>query len=225
MHQFIGEPLWLGSAAGVAQEVKHVDQPRTGDNALITDMSMAAGEVAEQLHLQFVARREIGVATLGGEDAISRAVPIHASLAQSGAGGDDSLIALGISFHMVQRHDIFRFQSGNSPGVGFEIVDENGLLQIKLGGETCRLDHPGKVGGFNPPVANRAGNAKAGSIRMQFCSLDELGDDLIQASIFAAGENRCGHQSEVAVRNIEEGQPCIRSSDVACQDHFSKFLQ
>src|SRR5580692_1510971 len=122
------------------------------------------------------------MATLGGEYAISRSVPIHSGLAQSGAGGDDGLVALGVSFHLVQRHDIFRIESGNAPRVGFEIVDENRLLQIEFVGETRGLNDPGKIGGFNPPVANRARYAKAGSIRMQLCSLDELGDDLIQAS-------------------------------------------
>src|SRR5579864_6639551 len=100
------------------------------------------------------------MATLGGEDAISRSIPIHAGLAQSGAGGDDGLVALGVSFHLVQRHHIFRIESGNAPRVGFKIIDENGLLQIELVGETYGLNDPGKIGSLNPPVANRAGYAK-----------------------------------------------------------------
>src|SRR5580698_5146698 len=165
------------------------------------------------------------MATFGGEDVMFRSVPIHAGLPESGAGGDYSLVAYGISFYLVQRNDVFGIERRNSPRVGLKIINQNCLFQFEFVGETLRLDDPGKVGGFNPAVANRASHAEASGIGMNFCGMDKLGDNLIQAGVFAAGKHGSGNQAEMAVDNIEERQPCIGPSDVACQDHLSKFLQ
>ena len=56
--------------------------------------------------------------------------------------------------------------------------------------------------------------------------VDKFGYDLVQAGILAAGEN--GSRNQIGTWpfvDIEERQPCIGASDVACQNHFSKFLQ
>ena len=225
MLHLIGKPLRFGSAAGVAQKVEYVHQAGPRDDALATHVPVAAGEVAKQIDLQLVAGCEVGMATFGGEDVVLRPVPIHAGLPESGAGGDYRLVAYGISFYLVQRNYVFGVKRRNSPGVGLKIINQNCLFQFEFVGETSGLDDPGKIGCFNPAVANRASNAEASGIGMHLCRIDELRDDLIQAGIFAARKHGCGNQAEVAVDNIEERQPCIGPSDVACQDHLSKFLQ
>ena len=225
MRHLIGEPLRFGSAASVAQKVKYVYQARARDHTLATDVSVATGEVAKQIDFQLVAGREVGMAAFGGENVVLRSVPIHAGLPESGAGGDYSLVAYGISFYLVQRNYVFGIERRNSPRVGLKIINQNCLFQFEFVGETLGLDDPGKVGGFNPAVANRTGNAEASGIRMHLCGIDKLGDNLIQTGVFAAGKNGCGNQAKMAVDNIEERQPCIGPSDVACQNHLSKFLQ
>src|ERR1700674_3665754 len=101
------------------------------------------------------------------EDVVSGAVPIHAGLAESGAGGDYGLIAYWRALHLVQRNHVLGIKSGNAPCIGHEIVDEFGLLEVELIGETFGVDDPGKVGSLNAPVANRSGYSKASGIGMQ----------------------------------------------------------
>src|SRR5579863_7245445 len=165
------------------------------------------------------------MAAFGGENVVLRPVPIHAGFPESGAGGNYSLVAYGISFYLVERNYVLGIERRNSPGVGLKIINQNCLFQFEFVSETLGLDDPGKVGGFNPAVANRASHAEASGIGTHLCGIYKLRDDLIQAGIFAAGKDGCRNQAEVAVDNIEERQPCIGPSDVACQDHLSKFLQ
>ena len=61
------------------------------------------------------------MATFGGEGGGTSSRPIHAGLAQTGAGGDYSLVAYRISFYLVQRNYVFGIERRNSPGVGLKI--------------------------------------------------------------------------------------------------------
>ena len=42
---------------------------------------------------------------------------------------------------------------------------------------------------------------------------------------FAAGKDGCRDKAESAICDVEECQPAVRASDVAGQNHLSKFLQ
>ncbi len=55
-------------------------------------MIVTAAQILKELHLDFIQRREVAVSALGSEYMMALTIPIEASLAQSGSGGDDSLI-------------------------------------------------------------------------------------------------------------------------------------
>ena len=165
------------------------------------------------------------MAAFAGENVMPGAIPVHSGFAQSGSGGDHRLVADRLSLHLVERNHILGVESGNAPGIGFEIVDQEGLFDLEFIGQTLGLDDPGKIGSFHPAVAHRASNAEASGVRMQVRSIDKFGHDLIQAGILAAGKDGCGDQAEAAIDSVEECQPGVGASDVACQNHFSKFLQ
>ena len=60
---------------------------------------------------------------------------------------------------------------------------------------------------------------------MQLCGIHELSHDFVQTGILAAGEDGSGDLVEAAVHRIEECQSGVGAANVACQNHFSKFLQ
>ena len=68
---------------------------------------------------------------------------------------------------MVERDYILGIESGNAPGIGFEVVNQEGFLDLEFVGQTLGFDDPGKIGSLHPPVAHRARNAEAGGVRMQ----------------------------------------------------------
>ena len=127
VQHLVGQPLRFGAAAGVAQKVEYVDQAGPGKNALIADVSKAGVRDSGTARPPIVARCKVGVAAFGGEDVMPVAVPVHAGFAESGAGGDHRLIADGISLHLVQRDHVFGIKRGDAPGVGFEIIDQEGV--------------------------------------------------------------------------------------------------
>ena len=68
------------------------------------------------------------MAAFAGENMVTHAVPIHSGFAQSSAHGDHGLIANRLSLDLVERDYIFSFEGRNTPGVGFEVVDEELLF-------------------------------------------------------------------------------------------------
>ena len=53
----------------------------------------------------------------------------------------------------------------------------------------------------------------------------KLADDLAKFAVLAAGEGALGHQAQVPVLGLKISQPSVGATNVAGQDHFSKFLQ
>src|SRR6267378_2078584 len=88
-----------------------------------------------------------------------------------------------------------------------------------------RLDNPRKIRGLYLPIRNRACDAKTCLSRMNPRGLNKLGDNLVQPGVMPAGEDGCSNQAKLPVTNIKKRQPCVGTSDVASQNHLSKFLQ
>ena len=53
----------------------------------------------------------------------------------------------------------------------------------------------------------------------------ELNNDFAKFAMFAAGKHTFKHSMEVPVLWVKKSQPGIGPTDIAGQNHFSKFLQ
>src|SRR5579863_774650 len=188
-------------------------------------MAVETVKIAEQINFEVVARGEVGVTAFAGKDMVLFAIPVHSGLAQPGAGGNDSLISNWCAARSVQKNEILGRKLRNALGVGLKVVDERDVVKFNFRDQTLGFNDPGKIGSFNASIAYRASHAEAGLIGPQRGRRQKFGYDLIQPAIFAAGKHGERNRIEMAVADIEEGQPCVCASDVACQNHFSKFLQ
>ena len=146
--------------------MENIDQARSRKDALIADMSEALWKDSGTSPLPDRCAERNRCGRLRGENVVLRTIPVHSRFAQSRAGGNHRLIAERDSLDLVERNQIFGVERGDAPGGGFEIVDENRLLDVEFVGQALGLDDPGKIGGFHPAVAHRAGHAEAGRVGM-----------------------------------------------------------
>ena len=135
------------------------------------------------------------------------------------------MIAYRLSLDLVERDYVLGIERGNAPRIGFKVIDQKGLLDLELVGQALGFNDPGKVGRFHAPVAHRTRDTEAGGVGMQIRFIDKLGNDLVQAGILPAGKDGSGDQTEAAIHGIEKCQTSVGTSNVACQNHFSKSLQ
>src|SRR5579864_7256196 len=133
------------SAMRVTQEVIDVHQARAGDNALETDVAEAGNKVAEQLNFQFGAGRKIAVAALRRKNLISISVPEKPGFAESGSGGDHRLVSDGHPFHAVESDLVLLSETGDPPGIGFEVIDQKRRSKMQFAGQARGFHRPGKV--------------------------------------------------------------------------------
>src|SRR6266851_3379234 len=187
-------------------------------------MSVAGIQVAKQFNFQIVQRSKIAVSAFGGENVVPSAVPIESSLTKSSSGRDQSLIASRLAY-FVQSDEIARSQRSYAPTGGFQIIDQERFLDLEFVCQTAGLDNPGKIRGLDLPIRDRARDTKACLRGAHSRGIYKFRDDLIQTGITLAGEDGCGYQIKLPVTDIKEGQSCVGASDVARQDHLSKFLQ
>ena len=87
------------------------------------------------------------------------------------------------------------------------------------------LDHPRQVRSLDAAVAHRTGNSEAGRFRACTGVVQKLADDFAEFAVLAAGKDALGHQTEVSVLGLKISQPGIGATNIAGQNHFSKFLQ
>ena len=97
--------------------------------------------------------------------------------------------------------------------------------KMNLLGEPRLLNDPRQVRGLDAPVAHRAGDSEAGHFRTCAGIVQKLADDFAEFAVFAAGEDALGDQPEVSVLGLKISQPGIGPTNIAGQNHFSKFLQ
>lgn len=168
------------------------------------------------------------MAALGSEHVMARAVPVETPFAESGAGGNDRLVsarAAGNRNHVVERHQVTGGERADAPPGGFEIIDQNCFVEVQFVGEALRFDDPRQVGSFDATVCDWPRDSKAGLRGFGVRRLHELCDDLVQPGIMSAGKDLNFGYFEFVILDIEEGQPRVGASNVAREDHFSKFLQ
>src|SRR5262249_42785303 len=78
----IAKPSRLESAVVSPEEAVDVEQPRTGEHALVAHVTEFLAQELEQLDLEVGPRREVRVAALGAEHDVSRPVPVERGLAE-----------------------------------------------------------------------------------------------------------------------------------------------
>src|SRR5207245_8889404 len=98
--------------------------------------------IAQQFHLELISGREVGVHALAREGMVPEPIPIKARDSKPGPRRDHRSIALCIFGSFTQRNEIFRFESIDSIGVSFEVIDQSYSIQ---------LDLPGQLAGINDP--------------------------------------------------------------------------
>ena len=96
---------------------------------------------------------------------------------------------------------------------------------MNLFGQSRLLDDPGQVRGFDAAVTHRASDAEACRFRTRSGIIQKLGYDLAEFAVFTAGENALRNQLQMPILGLEISQPGIGPTNIAGQDHFSKFLQ
>src|SRR5207247_7747445 len=159
---FVDQPLGLPSAPAVAEKMEHIHQPGAGNDSLITHVAKTRAQIAEQIEFQVIARREISMSTLAGEDMMLQTIPVHTGFAQSSSGCDYRLIANGTSFHLVQTNDVFRIKRRNTPGIRFQVIDEQCLTKLQFVGKPLGFDCPREIERFHTSIAYWTGDSKAG---------------------------------------------------------------
>src|SRR5437660_3869910 len=143
-------------------------------------MVEAGPQEFQQLDLQIVARREIGMPALASKHVMPGSVPEQACLAQPRTRRDYGLIAHGRTGDPVQRDQVARFQRSDSPRAGFQVVDQKCCGNMSLLRQLRLFDDPGKVRGFNSTVAHWTGNAETRDLRMCAGFIQKAADDLAE---------------------------------------------
>src|SRR5579864_5432915 len=188
-------------------------------------MSKAGAQKKQQLRLQFILGSEIRMASFTGEDMVLGAVPKEPRFSQSRARSDDCLVADSSPAHFVQGNEIFGLKGAHAPCAGLQIVDQQRGRDLKLFREARLLDDPGKIGGLNPAVAHRAGDAEAGYIGAGARIIQKFGDNFAKFGMLAAGKYALTDEAEMAILGLKIGQPRVGAAYIAGQNHLSKFLQ
>ena len=114
----------------------------------------------EQSDLAVGAGGEVAVAALGGDGAVAVAVPDEERFAEAGAGGDEAGVAFGVGRAGVKGEDLVGGQLGDAVAVGFEVVDEEDVLDAERLREVADVEGPGEVGELEAAVADGAGTPK-----------------------------------------------------------------
>ena len=91
--------------------------------------------------------------------------------------------------------------------------------------EARLLNYPGQVRSFHSPVAHRTGNAEACHFRTGSGFVEKVADNFAEFAMFAAGKNSFRDEPQVPILGLKISQPGIGPTNIAGQNHFSKFLQ
>ncbi len=104
------------------EEIEYVDQSVTRDHPLPTDMGIFGLQVPKERELHIIRRCKVTVTALGGEGAVAFTIPVEASLAKSGTGGDYCTAALRVAAALLQTEEVRSGQYANAPGGRLEVV-------------------------------------------------------------------------------------------------------
>ena len=154
--------------AGVvcAEDVLHA---RTGRQALVGDPVEAVLEPGEQLELPGRLRREAHMARFGNQGCRDSSAPHQSGGAEAGSGAQDAdrevvQVQVGRSRVADPVAGIVG-QQGNSPGNGFEVIDEANPIRGKSRFQRPFGDLPVTVGELNRSVKDRPSHREADRAR------------------------------------------------------------
>src|SRR5208282_5147254 len=102
-------------------------------------------------------------------------------LAEAGSGGDQGAVAHLAGVALAEGVDLAVGELGHAVAVGFQVVDQEDVLDGEAGSQLAAVQGPGQVGQAQAAVAHRAGHAEAG--RMNLVRAQKLFDDLFQAGV------------------------------------------
>src|SRR5919106_5251250 len=134
-------------------------------------------EKVEQLHLQGIARREAGMASLACEREILLTIPVEPCLAQAGAGSDHRGIPGGVRCTLVERNKIVWSQYSDAVRMGLQIIEQPNRPEVQCTRQLSSIDVPWKVRCVTTSMSHRAGHSEAGDIdRQVMCRHKRLHD-------------------------------------------------
>src|SRR5215470_12806770 len=96
---------------------------------------------------------------------------------------------------------------------------------MDLFSENRLLNDPGKIGSFHSPIAYGPRDSKACGFRTGAGLVEKSRYDFTKPLMFSAGKDAFRNQLEAPILRLEISQPGIGPTNIAGQNHFSKFLQ
>src|ERR1700682_2876757 len=156
--------------------------------------------------------------------AVARAIPKKNALAQSGARSQQRERPALNGSTLIQNAKIFGRKMLQAVGGGAEIVYQNNGLHFEFAGQRFGINNPGKVGGVNTVVNDRAGNAKSrgtdfilgqkrGGLAGKFL------DDQIKLRKTFTGKTLAKNHLQLAVFLRKERQIAFRTAHIARKNH------
>src|SRR5438552_9194011 len=218
------QPLGFVFFLRVTKKVVNVLDSWPGENSLTANAAIFLRKIAQQLHLELISGCEVGMPALAREWMVPEPIPIKARDSKAGPRRDHRAIAFCIFGSFAERNEIFRFESIDSVGVSFEVVDESYRIQLELPAQLTGINDPGEIRDFAAAGSYWTCDAEASALHRYLFGSDEVGDDFGQAAVFLAHVDFFDHLLEFVALSFESGQPGARSADFTSENHASIFL-
>ena len=113
--------------------------------------------------------------------------PAQTSLAQTGAGGDDGHVPLGVGLPFIEDYQILFFEHLGAVRGGLQIVEQGDLIDLERGAELVRIDQPRQIDGAHRQLAHRTGNGYDDAAGLAAGLLDECLEECAQVGIIGSG--------------------------------------
>src|ERR1043166_9280941 len=150
--KLFGQPSRFLGTASVAQEFVDAKKAGTGKDGFPIYLTGSSAEEFQQLDIQIRARREFRMDAFGRDRQMTIAVPKKSGFAEPSACGNNRGIADGPQLAGIERDKIRWRESGDAVRVGFQIIDEPGLLDAERAGKFPVNDGPGKIRYLHPAL-------------------------------------------------------------------------
>ena len=96
---------------------------------------------------------------------------------------------------------------------------------MKLISQARLLNNPGKIRSFHSPIAYGACDSKASGFRTGSGIMQELSYNFSELIVLTARKDLLRNEVEMTVLGLKISKPGIGPTNIAGQNHFSKFLQ
>src|SRR5439155_13760106 len=218
------QPLGFVFFLRVTKKVVDVLDSWPGENSLTAYAAILLLKIAQQLHLELISGREVGVPALASQRMVPEPIPIKARDSKPGPRRDHRSIALCIFGFFAERNEILGFESVDSVGVSFEVVDQSYRIQLELPGQLVGINDPGEIRDFAAAGSYWTCNPEARTLHRYPFGSYEVGDDFGQTAVFLAHVDFFDHLLEFVALSFESGQPGPGSTDFTSENHASIFL-